>query len=141
MAFAIYEVAIGAGRVALSPIPRDAAHVDSIRAWAPALVVGLTEESEGEIPEHADLDWVRVPITDYGIPMDNALDEIIARAVLEVREGHRVLFHCKGGCGRSGMAVLRAMHLMGISDALAVLRAVRPCAVETEAQLNWALRP
>jgi hypothetical protein len=90
MAFAIYEVAIGAGRVALSPIPRDAVHVDEIRAWGPALVVSLTSEDEGELPEHEGLTLVRVPIVDFGVPIDGALGDVIARAVDEVRAGHRV---------------------------------------------------
>ena len=140
MTFAIYEVAIGTGRLALSPIPREATHVDAICAWNPTLVVSLTGEEEGEIPEHTGLTWVRVPVADYGVPIDGALDDVITRTVVEVREGRRVLFHCKGGCGRSGMAVLRVMHLMGVPDALSVLRHVRPCAVETKAQLDWALR-
>ena len=140
MAFTIYEVAVGTGRLALSPIPREVADVDAIRVWGPALVVSLTGEDEGEIPERTGLTWLRVPVADFGVPNDGALDHVVARAVIDVREGRRVLFHCKGGCGRSGMAVLRVMHLMGVPDALSVLRHVRPCAVETEAQLNWALR-
>ena len=53
-----------------------------------------------------------------------------------------MLVHCRGGCGRSGMAVLRLMVEAGEApeEALARLRAVRPCAVETEAQMDWARR-
>jgi len=48
--------------------------------------------------------------------------------------------HCRGGCGRSGMIALRLMIEIGeaADDALARLRAVRPCAVETPQQLRWA---
>ncbi|MBR9844091.1 MAG: protein phosphatase, partial [Rhodobacteraceae bacterium] len=48
--------------------------------------------------------------------------------------------HCFGGCGRSGMAIMRLLVEMGEEPeaALARLRAVRPCAVETEAQRLWA---
>ncbi|MDH5531227.1 MAG: protein phosphatase, partial [Paracoccaceae bacterium] len=46
------------------------------------------------------------------------------------------------GCGRSGMAVLRLMVEAGepVDVALIRLRKVRPCAVETDAQLAWASR-
>ncbi len=55
-------------------------------------------------------------------------------------QGGRVLVHCMGGCGRSGMALLRLMVESGepADRALARLRAVRPCAVETPEQLAWA---
>ena len=50
------------------------------------------------------------------------------------------MIHCFGGCGRSGMAALRLMVEAGedADEALERLRAVRPCAVETDAQLRWA---
>ena len=53
----------------------------------------------------------------------------------------RVLIHCKGGCGRSGMVALRLMIEAGEApdEALARLRSVRPCAVETDAQMRWAM--
>ena len=55
--------------------------------------------------------------------------------------GGRVLIHCRAGCGRSGMAALRLMIECGEApdEALARLRAVRPCAVETGAQMAWAM--
>ena len=45
-----------------------------------------------------------------------------------------------GGCGRSGMAVLRLMIEAGedAETALARLRTIRPCAIETDAQMAWA---
>src|SRR5690606_33735699 len=54
--------------------------------------------------------------------------------------GGRVLVHCLGGCGRSGMVALRLMIGAGETPEVALrhLRGVRPCAVETEAQLAWA---
>jgi len=58
-----------------------------------------------------------------------------------LQTGGSVLVHCKGGCGRSGMAALRLMVEAGEDPHLAFarLRDVRPCAVETEAQLAWAV--
>jgi len=83
----------------------------------------------------------RAAVADFGVPKDDATWDGVALQLLELlRQSKRVLVHCKGGCGRSGMAVLRLMIAAGEepAQALARLRAVRPCAVETEAQLAWA---
>ncbi|MGB3280173.1 MAG: protein-tyrosine phosphatase family protein, partial [Pseudorhodobacter sp.] len=60
------------------------------------------------------------------------------RAILA--RGGRLMVHCRGGCGRTGMIALRLMVDTGEEPgaALARLRAVRPCAVETDAQEVWA---
>ena len=51
-----------------------------------------------------------------------------------------MVVHCMGGCGRSGMILLRLMIDAGETpdSALARLRTARPCAVETKAQMRWA---
>ncbi|MFX0541249.1 protein-tyrosine phosphatase family protein [Roseovarius sp. S4756] len=63
-------------------------------------------------------------------------------ALSALRGGGRVLFHCPGGCGRSGMAALRLMIAAAEAPDAAQerLRARRPCAVETSAQMRWPLR-
>ena len=89
------------------------------------------------------VDWVHLPVADFGVP-DPAVDAAwrdVSRSVAEVlREKGRVLVHCRGGCGRSGMIALRLMIEQGQAPkaALARLRAVRPCAVETGEQFLWA---
>ena len=59
-----------------------------------------------------------------------------------LNDGGRVIVHCRGGCGRTGMAVLRLMVEAGEDgeNALARLRTVRTCAVETIQQKEWAFR-
>ena len=73
----------------------------------------------------------------------DAIEEAAARAKALLAQGGRVLVHCFGGCGRSGMAALRLLVELGEDpdEALARIRAVRSCAVETEAQMAWAMRP
>ena len=143
MTFAIYELAVGGGTLALSPIPADVA---TVTGWRPDAVLTMTQA--GEMPQSvadglgaAALEWITFPVVDYGVP--DALREwgvVADRVVTILAQGGRVLVHCKGGCGRSGMAVLRIMIAAGepADAALKRLRAVRPCAVETEAQLAWA---
>ena len=154
--FAIYEVAVGGGVIALSPMPggdgdfgRD---LLSVIAWRPDLVVTLVEQAELDAEGAADLDanlaqagvdWRHLPMVDFGTPSvndDPDWDDVIGNAVVRLSAGDRILVHCRGGCGRSGMAVLRVMIAAGedADAALVRLRTVRPCAIETDAQMQWA---
>ncbi len=156
--FIIAELEAGGGRLALCPMPgrsgdysRDLAQV---LAWRPALV--LTMATGPELAAHGALGlsanlaaqgvgWLHLPVADFGADSP-ALREGWAGASTVARErlaaGRGVLAHCLGGCGRSGMAVLRLMVDVGEepASALARLRVVRPCAVETAAQEVWATR-
>ena len=69
------------------------------------------------------------------VPISQTLHRIL-------NTGGRVIVHCRGGCGRTGMAVLRLMVEAGEEGESAMnrLRVVRPCAVETSRQKDWALR-
>lgn len=155
--FAIAEVSIGRGVVGLSPMPGGAgdyaADFRTLLRWGASLVVSLTEPSEmsalgitlGADLRHAPPDWVNMPIADFGVPDAEATLRWVgleSRVAAQLAAGKRVLFHCKGGCGRSGMVVLRLMVLHGEAPdaALGRLRSIRPCAVETAAQLVWATR-
>lgn len=156
--FAIYGLAAGGGTLALSPMPgRTGAYAaDRARlvAWGPALVIGMTPLAElarngaaglpGDLAA-AGIAWRHLPVADFGVPDEAAQAawpavQALASGVLA--RGDRVLVHCHGGCGRSGMAVLRLMIAAGEAPgaALARLRAVRPCAVETKAQMGWAAK-
>lgn len=156
--FVIHALHVAGGTLALAPLPgaggdyeADMAHLSD---WKPALVISMTTEAEmvaagarnleGDIRE-AGTRWIGVPVADFGVPgpaqaADWTRASAAARAALA--GGGRVLVHCRGGCGRSGMAVLRLMVEAGEppETALVRLRTLRPCAVETEAQMAWALR-
>jgi hypothetical protein len=153
----IHALGVGGGSLAISQMPglmggyKD--DLDLIRDWKPSIVISATTKGEHadagvealgkDIPE-SGARWLHLPITDYGTP-----DEVFMRAwpeksavILKALSGRgRVLIHCKGGCGRSGMLALRLMVESGEDavDALLRLRKVRPCAVETDAQLRWAV--
>lgn len=154
--FAISEVAAGSGRLALCPMPGRggayAADLDTLLRWRPALVVTMATAQElaahGASRLSADLaaagvGWRHLPVADFAAE-SAALMLDWRRVSAEARDclgqGGGVLFHCRGGCGRSGMAAMRLMVELGEAPetALARLRAVRPCAVETEAQRGWA---
>jgi len=152
--FVIAQLPTGAGILALCPLPgaggavtRDLARIAD---FAPALVISMTETREradlgaAELPDRLaalGIGWAPFPVPDFGTPSQDAdwgAVSIRAQAVLDA--GGRVLVHCRGGLGRSGMAVLRLLVERGEDPdrALARLRAVRPGAVETEAQRIWA---
>lgn len=154
--FVIASLMAGPGKLALCPLPgRDGAldaDLARIAGFAPALVVSTTEEAEratlgaAALPDRLGalgIGWVPFPVADFGTPPEGAdWPAIATRAHAVLEAGGRVLVHCRGGLGRSGMAVLRLLVERGEDPdaALARLRAVRPGAVETEAQLAWASR-
>lgn len=155
--FSIHDLAAGSGRLGICPMPGRyggyLADLASIRNWRPDLVLTMTEGHElrrmGAEKIAQDLAefrcaWLHLPIVDYEVPTGETLAAWPA-ASAQVREllsaSGRVLVHCYGGCGRSGMAIVRILAEMGEPPdlALARLRAVRSCAVETEAQMVWAM--
>lgn len=153
----IHGVQVADGILAITQLPgrsgdyfTDLGHICD---WKPGLVISLTLPEEMELAGAAGLGqdvqraasrWAHLPISDFGTPgheVRSRWPEVSHTARRALVGGGRVLIHCKGGCGRSGMAALRLMIECGESPeaALTRLRAVRPCAVETEAQLEWAL--
>jgi len=162
MSFSVSSIkvlAAGAGELGICPIPGRwggyRADMLAIAGWGPGLVLSLTTGAElaqaGAAGLADDLRrfgcaWRHMPVADFAAPEKAILREWStvsagARAVLAARG--RVLVHCRGGCGRSGMAALRLLVEMGegAEPALARLRMVRPCAVETQAQFEWASQP
>ncbi|NGM44861.1 protein phosphatase [Rhodobacter sp. SGA-6-6] len=156
MALMIASLPAGGGELALCPMPgRGGAYGADLRevlAWGPGLVLTMATAEElaakgaGDLAEDLaahGIRWRHLPVADFGLPeaaVASAWPAVAAEARAVLAGGGRVLVHCLGGCGRSGMAVLRLLVETGEApqSALARLRAVRPCAVETEAQFLWA---
>lgn len=156
--FVIHALPVSGGILAIAPLPgRGGSYRDDlahIRDWKPALVISMASEPElraagaqdiGAHLQDSGTRWAHLPVTDFAQPgpeAEEAWHSTSRTALAALQGGGRVLIHCKGGCGRSGMAALRLMIEAGeASDsALKRLRSVRPCAVETDAQLRWALR-
>lgn len=156
MPLTIAELALGGGVLAISPMPGRgggyAAELRDLLDFGPGLVLTMTtgaelvsKEAESLPADLAaqDIDWQHLPIADFGAPDAGTAarwpgTSAKARAVLA--GGGKVLIHCMGGCGRSGMAALRLMVEAGEDPAAALvrLRAVRPCAVEMPEQFDWA---
>lgn len=155
MTFSISALQFGAGEIAISPAPGRfgdfSADLQQILAWAPALVLTMTQAHElasigaaGFANDLGDagIGWRHLPVRDFGAPDEDVLarwPQVAAEVTAIMDAGGRVLVHCFGGCGRSGMAIARLLVEADEtpSDAVARLRAVRPCAIETAGQLSW----
>lgn len=153
----LHAVTVGKGILAICPLPgRDASYIEDLsllREWRPSLMISLTNRAEmidqdaemlGADMQDAGCRWFHLPVPDLGIP-DGAFEEnwpeVQKSALAALHGGGRVLVHCLAGCGRSGMVALRLMVDAGEKPnaALERLRSARPCAVETKAQMTWAL--
>jgi protein-tyrosine phosphatase len=154
--FAIYPLSVGAGQVALSPIPgRSGSYETDLSAvlrWKPDVVLTMTTQVEldrmgamdfGDDLAAVGIVWRHLPIVDFGAPNSDGASkwgEVSRLSAGILAQGGKILIHCFGGCGRSGMAALRLMVEAGEAPDVALerLRQTRPCAVETDAQRAWA---
>lgn len=147
---------VAEGTLAIASLPGRggdlAGDLAQFRDFKPSLVLTMVTEAELlEVGAHhfgTDIQtlgsrWAHLPVNDFGIPSAETVarwSDVSKSARAALAGGGRVIIHCKGGCGRSGMAALRLMIEAGEAPdaALKRLRAVRPCAVETAQQLSWA---
>lgn len=154
--YTIHAVSVAEGLLGIAPMPGFLGRVDDdlahLHEWNPKLVISLTTPVEQAAHGIADLGaglqkrgarWVHFPVEDLSVPApdrSDAWEEVERTALATLDRGDRVLIHCLAGCGRSGMTALRIMVQTGEAPAaaLARLRVVRPCAVETNAQRLWA---
>tara|TARA_Y100000766_G_scaffold197822_1_gene170222 strand:- start:68 stop:586 length:519 start_codon:yes stop_codon:yes gene_type:complete len=154
--FEVFEISIGPALLGISRLPglqgNFLADIEKIFNWKPATIISLTEEKEMKDLGASDfisfiakekIPWLHFPIKDFGIldEKQEVLWKPISKNIHQkIKDGDRLLLHCRGGCGRTGMIVLRIMIEFGEDpdEALERLRKIRPCAVETKAQENWA---
>lgn len=127
--------------------------VRAIRAWGASTVVTLIEDHEFHLLEIENLeqevraqgmDWMHLPIIDVSFPDKRFEDTwVLAGATLHERldAGHRILVHCRGGLGRTGVVAGRILVERGFVPRTAIhrVRAVRPHAIETSAQERYVL--
>jgi ADP-ribosyl-[dinitrogen reductase] hydrolase len=127
--------------------------VQAIRSWGANAVVCLMEDVElkllgvEDLPstiEAAGIRWLHLPIRDVGVPsMAFEMEWTTSGAELKgiLLRGGRVLIHCRGGLGRSGMIAARLLFDLGMrpASAIGVVRKQRPGAIETAAQETYVM--
>ncbi|WP_234024904.1 ADP-ribosylglycohydrolase family protein [Tsuneonella amylolytica] len=125
--------------------------VAAVRESGAAVVVSLVEPHELDelgVPDLGDevrrqhMDWLHLPIADVSVPTD-AFEQAWLTAGeglrTRLRNGFDVVVHCKGGLGRAGMIAARLLVELGTpaEEAIAIVRAARPGAIETTAQERY----
>ena len=136
------------------PWERDlAVDLDAIALWRPQAMVTLIEEHEfsllgvealGSQVRARGIDWHHLPIVDVRPPDARfeagwlASGPALCRAL---RDGGKVLVHCRGGLGRAGTVAARLLVDLGVAphEAVRTVRAARPGAIETADQLRYVL--
>ena len=131
----------------------------AIRDWSATVLVSLIEPWEfdelciAQLPDRATahgIRWFGLPITDGFAPDARLLDQwpkVGNELAQKLLSGARIVVHCKGGLGRAGtvacMLLLDTGSVNTAAEAIAMVRSVRPGAVETRAQeeflRSWAI--
>ena len=123
--FVIFALPVAKGILGIAPMPGRGGHyaedLAHLKDWKPAMIISMTQEAE-LVAEgssnlamdvlHSGARWIPFPVADFGTgtPAQEDLWQTASKAALSaLRGGGRVLSHCRGGCGRSGMAALRLM--------------------------------
>ncbi|MEA3410192.1 MAG: cyclin-dependent kinase inhibitor 3 family protein [Pseudomonadota bacterium] len=129
------------------------ADLRAIVDWGASAVVTLMEVHEltqlgvpelGGRVEASGMRWLHLPIRDVSIPgpsfetaWETAGEDLRSR----LWNGQRIVVHCRGGLGRTGLVAARLLIELGEApdQALARVRAARPGAVETCEQEKYVL--
>ena len=154
--FEIVKIEIESGFVGLCPMPGKFSSFDEdflqlVRELPQVVVTCATQPemmacSASQLAEklyNSEIKWFLIEVDDFQVPDEfseekwNSLLPILKETIFD---GGGVILNCVGGCGRSGMFLMRLLLEMGWSrdGALMRLRKVRPCAIETDQQLFWA---
>lgn len=125
----------------------------AIKDWGAVSLVSLMEDEEfdlfwvphlGEAVRRAGLNWFHLPIQDGDIP-DARFDKLWPPAATVLTQtlssGQKVVVHCRGGLGRTGL--VSAMLLVELGEkpgeAMKRVRQSRPGAIETAGQEQYLM--
>lgn len=120
----------------------------AIKAWGATALVTLIEDydfevlSVSELPlkvQATGLEWHHLPIMNRDVPSSAFEAKWIVsgeRIRVRLRNGERIVLHCKNGLGRAGMIAARLLVEFGEPPDTAIrrVRMARPGAIETELQ-------
>lgn len=121
-----------------------------IETWGAMAIVTLMEAHEmasnkvKDLPQRipAHIRYFHLPMPDGGVP-DAAWEQQWVDAGAEIRlllsQGEKVLIHCLGGLGRTGLVSAKLLVEFGLSptDAILAVRAARPGTIENSRQEQY----
>lgn len=124
-----------------------------IRLWGATSLVTVMEQEEmrrlgvanlESAAAHCGLEWIHLPMKDGGLPDEGFVKSwpfIAFGLIAGLRGARKVVIHCRGGLGRTGLVSCLLLIEMGESPeaALTRIREARPGAVETSAQEAFVL--
>lgn len=127
------------------------ADLDVIQRWGARGVLTLVEAFEleelkvlalGEKVESRGMRWFHLPIVDVSVPsaeFERQWRHELPALLSMLRQGGKLLVHCKGGLGRAGMvaALLLVENGEHPHEAIRKVRHVRPGAIQTAAQERY----
>lgn len=144
------------GKLIFTPCPgtKDSSLVDSLATLKQAgasAVISLMPTSElatngaediGKQCQAQDMAWFHLPVADEQVPLEDFGQgwKASKQSILErLNAGQDIAIHCKGGSGRTGLIAARIMVEAGIprADAIALVQALRPKAIQHPAHINW----
>lgn len=144
------------GKLIFTPCPgtKDSSLVDSLATLKQAgasAVISLLPASElatngaediGKQCQAQDMAWFHLPVADEQVPLEDFGQgwKASKQSILErLNAGQDIAIHCKGGSGRTGLIAARIMVEAGIprADAIALVQALRPKAIQHPAHINW----
>ncbi len=128
--------------------------LEVVIAWGAQALVSLIECHEVvllDVPEFPDkvralgIPWFHLPIVDLQMP-DDSFEEEWESAGKELRriltDGGKIVIHCRAGLGRTGTMAARLLIEFGTDprEAIAMVRRVRPGAIQTRVQEEYVMR-
>jgi len=125
--------------------------LQALKVWGASIIVSLMEKFEFDmlgVPEleqeaqNAGIDWVHLPIKDVSAPGGEFMStwaNLTKQLQRRLSRGHRVVIHCRGGLGRTGVVASLLLLDLGWSAqaALNAVRRARPGAIETWEQEQY----
>lgn len=133
------------GKISICRQPLTVEEFDKVKTWGADVIVTMTKVEEFVVNNFIEKisnccrSWLHLPVNDFDIPSEN-IDLEIKKLLNYLDLNKRILIHCKGGQGRSGMIATRLLVEQGEDPIAAIrkIRQLRPFAIETKKQLNWA---
>jgi Predicted protein-tyrosine phosphatase len=142
-------------KLAANSIPRNVEDLDFIKDQKISAVVCLVEDDELEIQDKENnigikayenllkergIELLHSPIKNYNAPTIEQVEFILNWIYQKLREGKRVMVHCRGGQGRTGTIIASyLMHEYGYTaeEAINFVRSLRPGSIENYSQVRF----